>query len=62
MKRNIPFDNYGAENNYNSPKIKNFISNNSNHSSTKDSQLKEKDEFVGKSSDFGRSEIKSEDY
>jgi len=61
MKRNNPFDNYSAETNYNTPKIKNFISNYSNHSSSKDSHLKEKDDFVGKSSDLGRSEIKSED-
>lgn len=62
MNRNLPFERYGSENTYCSPRIKNSSYNNSNYSSTKDSQLKEKEEFPKKSSDFERSEINSEDY
>lgn len=62
MKRNIPFDRYGAENTYYSPRIKNIGYNNSNHSSTKNSQFKEKDEITRKSSEYGKSEINSQDF
>lgn len=62
MKRNISFERYGAENSYYSPRIKNSSHNNSNNSGFKDSQFKEKDDISRKTSEYGRKEIKSDDY
>ena len=62
MKRNLPFDRYGADDTYNSPNNKLPNNDNGNNFSIKDFQLKEKDDFTRKLSELGKSELNSENY
>jgi len=63
MKRNIPFDRYGSDSSFYSPQTKNnYYMNNSGITSTKNSQVRYKDDLMGRSQDLGRSDIKNGDF
>lgn len=61
MKRNTSFERYGIESTYAGPK--NDSKNFSHHTSSRNSQFKENDDFMVKSSSLhGGSEVINDDY